>query len=68
MNSKPTNGAASRRRSYPKPTLYAPGITRRDRLFLWYLAYRLPVRKLPFEADLTFVCVLLEPIAEPLDL
>src|SRR5258706_7257985 len=45
---------ASRRRTYPKPTLYAKGITCRDRLFLWYLAYRLPVRKLPFEADLTF--------------
>jgi hypothetical protein len=45
---------ASRRRTYPRPTLYAQGITRRDRLFLWYLAYRLPIRKLPFEADLTF--------------
>ena len=45
---------ASRRRTYPRPTLYATGITRRDRLFLWWLAYRLPVRKLPFEADLTF--------------
>jgi hypothetical protein len=33
------------RRSYPRPklpTLWAKGITRRDRLFLWYLAYRLP--------------------------
>jgi hypothetical protein len=45
---------ALRRRTYPKPTLYAKGITCRDRLFLWYLAYRLPVRKLPLEADLTF--------------
>jgi hypothetical protein len=45
---------ASRRRTYPRPTLYAQGITRRDRLFLWWLAYRLPVRNLPFEADLTF--------------
>jgi hypothetical protein len=55
MKSQSTNyRAASRRRNYPRPTLYAPGITRRDRLFLWYLAYRLPVRKLPFEADLSF--------------
>jgi hypothetical protein len=55
MKSQSTNNrAASRRRNYPRPTLYAPGITRRDRLFLWYLAYRLPVRKLPFEADLSF--------------
>jgi hypothetical protein len=33
------------RRSCPRPklsTLWAKGITRRDRLFLWYLAYRLP--------------------------
>jgi hypothetical protein len=32
------------RRSCPRPklsTLWAKGITRRDRLFLWYLAYRL---------------------------
>src|ERR1700730_14753037 len=55
MKSQSTNNrAASRRRNYPRPTLYAPGITRRDRLFLSYLAYRLPVRKLPFEADLSF--------------
>src|SRR5258708_28209350 len=33
---------ASRRRRYPKPTLWAKGITRRDRLFLWWLAYRAP--------------------------
>lgn len=37
---KPT---ASRRREYPKPTLWAEGITRRDRLFLWWLAYRAPI-------------------------
>jgi hypothetical protein len=33
------------RRSYPRPklaTLWARGLTRRDRLFLWFLAYRLP--------------------------
>jgi hypothetical protein len=36
-----------------KPTLYAHGLTRRDRLFLWYLAYRLVPRCLPFESDLT---------------
>src|SRR5258708_28806047 len=54
MTSEQTNkSVASRRRTYPKPTLYAQGITRRDRLFLWYLTYRLPVRKLPFEDDLT---------------
>jgi hypothetical protein len=32
--------SASYRRTYPKPTLWAKGITRRDRLFLWWLAYR----------------------------
>jgi hypothetical protein len=44
---------SSRRRNYPKPTLWAKGITRRDRLFLWWLAYRLTPKNLPFKKDLT---------------
>jgi hypothetical protein len=54
MTPKPTDKqAASRRRKHPKPTLWAEGITRRDRLFLWWLAYRLTPKNLPFKNDLT---------------
>jgi hypothetical protein len=31
-----------------KPTVWLPGLDRQDRLFLWWLAYRLPG---PFEID-----------------